>query len=212
MANGISNFLNIQNSGKLIKGTASYKNKFEILINSGKLNHFILLTLILLKKIKILRKQEIKRSIQIAKHFTIHSFHPFKWTKLKENKSLLKGILIHPTSSIKKTNLLMKSLVIMLKKKYQNLMTRTEFHLLIVNNLVKFKIKFNRQKENQLCNITSAIKEGLKNLKFLWKILIQKLKKTCIQVNKKAKYLKLKKKQKKISYNCKIQKIQLMKI
>jgi len=42
----------------------------------------------------------------------------------------------------------MKSLVIMLKKKYQNLMTRTEFQRLIVNKLVKFKIKFNRQKEN----------------------------------------------------------------
>ena len=52
MANGISNFLNIQNSGKLIKGTASYQNKFEILINSGKFNHFNKLILIFIKENK----------------------------------------------------------------------------------------------------------------------------------------------------------------
>ena len=52
MANGISNFLNIQNSGKLIKGTASYQNKFEILINSGKFNHLNKLILIFIKENK----------------------------------------------------------------------------------------------------------------------------------------------------------------
>lgn len=52
MNNGISKFLNIQNSGKLIKETASYKNKFEILINSGKLYQFNKLTLIFNKENK----------------------------------------------------------------------------------------------------------------------------------------------------------------
>jgi hypothetical protein len=42
----------------------------------------------------------------------------------------------------------MKNHVIILKIKFQNLMTRTEFHLSIVNKLVKFKIKPNRQKGN----------------------------------------------------------------
>ena len=96
----------------------------------------------------------------------IPSFHPFKWTKLRENKSLSKGIFTHLTSSIIKTNLLMKSLVIILKNKCLNLTTRTEFHHLIVNKLVKFKIKSNRQKENQLYNITSVIKESLKSSQF----------------------------------------------
>ena len=52
MVNGTSNFLNIQNSGKLIKGTTSYQNKFEILINTGKLNHFNKLILIFIKENK----------------------------------------------------------------------------------------------------------------------------------------------------------------
>ena len=138
----------------------------------------------------------------------IPSFHPFKWTKLRENKSLSKGIFTHLTSSIKKTNLLMKSLVIILKNKYLNLTTRTEFHHLIVNKLVKFKIKSNRQKENQYCNITSAIKEELKNLKIILNLSTKNRMKTYSQANKKVKYLKLKKYKKKISYRYIIQKMQ----
>lgn len=91
-------------------------------------------------------------------------------------------------------------------------MIRTEFHHLIVNKLVKFKIKTYRQKENQSCSITLAIKEELKNLKTKKNHCIQNRKKICNQANKKAKYLKLKKYKKKISYKFIIQKMLINKI
>lgn len=101
----------------------------------------------------------------------------------------------------------MKSLVIILKNKYQNLTTRTEFHHLIVNKLVKFKIKSNRQKGNQSCNITSAIKEELKNLKIKQNLFIQNRKNSYSQAKKKAKYFKWKNHKRKISYKYIIQKM-----
>lgn len=135
----------------------------------------------------------------------IHLFHLYKLIKLKENKSLLKEIFILQTSSIIKISLLKKKNIIILKIKFQNLITRTEFHHLIVNKLVKFKIKSNRQKGNQSFNTILVIKEDLINHKIKLKVFIKNKKKSYNKVKQKAQFLKLKKFKKKISYKFQIQ-------
>ena len=127
-------------------------------------------------------------------------YHLFKQTKPKESKSLSKEIFILLTFSITKISLQMKNHVIILKIKFQNLMTRTEFHLSIVNKLVKFKIKPNRQKGNQSFNIILVIKGDLINHKIKLRVFIKDKKKDNNLANQKVQYSKLKKQQKKISY------------
>ena len=127
-------------------------------------------------------------------------YHLFKQTKPKESKSLSKEIFILLTFSITKISLQMKNHVIILKIKFQNLMTRTEFHLSIVNKLVKFKIKPNRQKGNQSFNIILVIKGDLINHKTKLRVFIKDKKKDNNLANQKVQYSKLKKQQKKISY------------
>ena len=127
-------------------------------------------------------------------------YHLFKQTKPKESKSLSKKIFILLTFSITKISLQMKNHVIILKIKFQNLMTRTEFHLSIVNKLVKFKIKPNRQKGNQSFNIILVIKGDLINHKTKLRVFIKDKKKDYNLANQKVQYSKLKKQQKKISY------------
>ena len=127
-------------------------------------------------------------------------YHLFKQTKPKESKSLQKEIFILQTFSITKISLQMKNHVIILKIKFQNLMTRTEFHLSIVNKLVKFKIKPNRQKGNQSFNIILVIKGDLINHKTKLRVFIKDKKKDYNLANQKVQYSKLKKQQKKISY------------
>ena len=130
----------------------------------------------------------------------IPSYHLFKQTKLKESKSLLKEIFILLTSLITKISLQMKSHAIILKIKFQNLMTRTEFHHSIVNKLVKFKIKPNRQKGNQSFNIILVIKEDLINHKIKLRVFIKNRKKGYNLANQKVQFSKLKKYKRKISY------------
>ena len=135
----------------------------------------------------------------------------FKQTKLKESKSSLKEIFILLTFSITKISLQMKSQLNILKIKFQNLMTRTEFHRWIVNKLVKFKIKPNRQKGNQSFNIILVIKEDLINHKIKLNVFIKNRKKGYKVANQKVQFLKLKKHKKKISYKFKIQKMRFNK-
>lgn len=135
----------------------------------------------------------------------------FKQTKLKESKSSLKEIFILLTFSITKISLQMKSQLNILKIKFQNLMTRTEFHRSIVNKLVKFKIKPNRQKGNQSFNIILVIKEDLINHKIKLNVFIKNRKKGYKVANQKVQFLKLKKHKKKISYKFKIQKMRFNK-
>lgn len=135
----------------------------------------------------------------------------FKQTKLKESKSSLKEIFILLTFSITKISLQMKSQLNILKIKFQNLMTRTEFHHSIVNKLVKFKIKPNRQKGNQSFNIILVIKEDLINHKIKLNVFIKNRKKGYKVANQKVQFLKLKKHKKKISYKFKIQKMRFNK-
>ena len=130
----------------------------------------------------------------------IPSYHLFKQTKLKESKSLLKEIFILLTSLITKISLQMKSHAIILKIKFPNLMTRTEFHHSIVNKLVKFKIKPNRQKGNQSFNIILVIKEDLINHKIKLRVFIKNRKKGYNLANQKVQFLKLKKYKRKVSY------------
>lgn len=135
----------------------------------------------------------------------------FKQTKLKESKSSQKEIFILLTFSITKISLQMKSQLNILKIKFQNLMTRTEFHRSIVNKLVKFKIKPNRQKGNQSFNIILVIKEDLINHKIKLNVFIKNRKKGYKVANQKVQFLKLKKHKKKISYKFKIQKMRFNK-
>lgn len=90
-------------------------------------------------------------------------------------------------------------------------MTRTEFHRSIVNKLVKFKIKPNRQKGNQSFNIILVIKEDLINHKIKLNVFIKNRKKGYKVANQKVQFLKLKKHKKKISYKFKIQKMRFNK-
>ena len=135
----------------------------------------------------------------------------YKQTKLKESKSSQKEIFILLTFSITKISLQMKSQLNILKIKFQNLMTRTEFHRSIVNKLVKFKIKPNRQKGNQSFNIILVIKEDLINHKIKLNVFIKNRKKGYKVANQKVQFLKLKKHKKKISYKFKIQKMRFNK-